>query len=184
MASAASAASRFDPKLHDDGLHGGPHEAPPDVYVANIDGTKRASAHRRQHVRSWPRSRFSKAERLRCASYDGTLIEGWLMYPVRLRPGPTGPYPLIVISHGGPHSATGYSFDFKNQYFAANGYFVLDTNFRSSTGYGEAFKWATWGAWGDRDGEDVMCRRRLRHRRLSDRPQSGRRTPAIRTAGS
>ena len=59
--------------------------------------------------------------------------------------------------HGGPHSATGYSFDFKKQYFAANGYFVLDTNFRSSTGYGEAFKWATWGAWGDKDGEDVIA---------------------------
>jgi dipeptidyl aminopeptidase/acylaminoacyl peptidase len=67
-----------------------------------------------------------------------------------------GPYPLIVTSHGGPHSATGYSFDFKKQYFAANGYFVLDTNFRSSTGYGDAFKWATWGEWGKKDGQDVV----------------------------
>jgi len=67
-----------------------------------------------------------------------------------------GPYPLIVVSHGGPHAATGYSFDFKKQFFAANGYFVLDTNFRSSTGYGDAFKWATWGEWGKKDGEDVM----------------------------
>jgi dipeptidyl aminopeptidase/acylaminoacyl peptidase len=63
---------------------------------------------------------------------------------------------LIVFSHGGPHAAAGYSFDFKKQFFAANGYFVLDTNFRSSTGYGDAFKWATWGAWGDKDGQDVM----------------------------
>ena len=38
--------------------------------------------------------------------------------------------------------------DFKLQYFAANGYFVFVPNFRSSTGYGDAFKWATWGAWG------------------------------------
>lgn len=60
------------------------------------------------------------------------------------------------MSHGGPHAAAGYAFDFKQQFFAANGYFVLDTNFRSSTGYGEAFKWATWGAWGDKDGEDVV----------------------------
>jgi dipeptidyl aminopeptidase/acylaminoacyl peptidase len=67
-----------------------------------------------------------------------------------------GPYPLIVTSHGGPHAATGYGFDFKKQYFAANGYFVLDTNFRSSTGYGDAFEWATWGEWGRRDGEDVV----------------------------
>jgi dipeptidyl aminopeptidase/acylaminoacyl peptidase len=62
-----------------------------------------------------------------------------------------------VKSHGGPHAATGYAFDFKDQYFAGSGYFVLDTNFRSSTGYGDAFKWATWGAWGDKDGEDVIA---------------------------
>ena len=64
---------------------------------------------------------------------------------------------MIVKSHGGPHAATGYAFDFKDQYFAAMGYFVLDTNFRSSTGYGDAFKWATWGAWGDKDGQDVIA---------------------------
>ncbi len=75
--------------------------------------------------------------------------------PARLRRR-EGSVPLIVTSHGGPHAATGYAFDFKDQYFAANGYFVFDTNFRSSTGYGEAFKWATWGAWGQKDGEDVM----------------------------
>ena len=63
---------------------------------------------------------------------------------------------MIVTSHGGPHAATGYAFDFKDQFFAANGYFIFDTNFRSSTGYGEAFKWATWGEWGKKDGEDVV----------------------------
>jgi dipeptidyl aminopeptidase/acylaminoacyl peptidase len=62
-----------------------------------------------------------------------------------------------VSSHGGPHAASGYDFDFKIQYFAAQGYFVLETNFRSSTGYGERFLWATWGAWGSKDGEDVMA---------------------------
>jgi dipeptidyl aminopeptidase/acylaminoacyl peptidase len=34
---------------------------------------------------------------------------------------------------------------------------VLDTNFRSSTGYGEKFRWGTWGAWGDNDGQDVVA---------------------------
>jgi dipeptidyl aminopeptidase/acylaminoacyl peptidase len=63
---------------------------------------------------------------------------------------------MTVFNHGGPHSAVGYGFNFKQQYFAANGYFVFDTNFRSSTGYGDAFKWATWGAWGTKDGQDVV----------------------------
>ena len=85
---------------------------------------------------------------------DGTEIEGWLVFPFNYDP--QHRYPMIVMSHGGPHSATGYSFDFKKQYFAANGYFVFDTNFRSSTGYGDAFKWATWGEWGNKDGQDVV----------------------------
>jgi len=130
------------------------HEAPPDVYVAGIDGT-----HERRltdmHGEITSEIAFSRAERLQWTSHDGTKIEGWLLTPHGYGPS-KGPYPLIVTSHGGPHSATGYTFDFKDQYFAAQGYFVLDTNFRSSTGYGEAFKWATWGAWGDKDGQDVI----------------------------
>jgi dipeptidyl aminopeptidase/acylaminoacyl peptidase len=132
----------------------GLHETPPEVYVANIDGTneRRLTDVHRAIVSEIA---FSRAERLRWASYDGTPIEGWLMFPYGYDAA-KGPYPLIVMSHGGPHSATGYSFDFKKQFFAANGYFVFDTNFRSSTGYGEAFKWATWGEWGTKDGQDVV----------------------------
>ncbi len=132
----------------------GVHDAPPDVYVARIDGT---SERRLSDVHKTLKQEiaFARTERLQWKSNDGTPIEGWVTLP----PGydrARGPYPLIVFSHGGPHAATGYSFDFKKQYFAANGYVVLDTNFRSSTGYGEAFKWATWGEWGKKDGEDVM----------------------------
>jgi dipeptidyl aminopeptidase/acylaminoacyl peptidase len=130
------------------------HEAPPELYVANIDGSNERRL-TNVHQQLTTEIGFSKAERLRWPSYDGTQIEGWLMFPYGYDAA-KGPYPLIVTSHGGPHSATGYTFDFKDQYFAANGYFVLDTNFRSSTGYGDAFKWATWGAWGHKDGEDVM----------------------------
>ena len=132
----------------------GVHERPPDVYVADIDG---ANERRLTDVHRTIADEiaFSRAERLEWPSDDGTRIEGWLLFPYGYDPG-RGPYPLIVTSHGGPHSATGYGFDFKDQLFAANGYFVFDTNFRSSTGYGDAFKWATWGAWGKKDGEDVM----------------------------
>ena len=129
-------------------------EAPPEIFVAKIDGT----GERRLtdvHAAIVSEVAFSRAERVKWPSRDGTEIEGWLLFPYGYD-AKKGPYPLIVTSHGGPHSATGYAFDFKDQYFAANGYFVLDTNFRSSTGYGEAFKWATWGEWGRKDGEDVV----------------------------
>jgi dipeptidyl aminopeptidase/acylaminoacyl peptidase len=132
----------------------GVHEAPAELYVANIDGSNERRL-TNAHQQLTTEIAFSKAERLRWPSYDGTQIEGWLMFPYGYDPA-KGPYPMIVTSHGGPHAATGYTFDFKDQYFAAHGYFVLDTNFRSSTGYGDAFKWATWGAWGQKDGEDVV----------------------------
>ncbi len=130
-------------------------EAPSEIYVANIDGSneRRITNVHESFVREIA---LSKADRLRFPSKDGTQIEGWLLYPhgyAREK----GPYPLVVSNHGGPHSADGYVFDFKNQFLAANGYFVLEVNFRSSTGYGEKFLWGTWGAWGDRDGEDVMA---------------------------
>jgi dipeptidyl aminopeptidase/acylaminoacyl peptidase len=129
-------------------------EVPADVYSANIDGSgERKLSDVNQALLS--EVAFGRAERLTWKSYDGTPIEGWLLFPYGYDPA-RGPYPLIVSSHGGPHAAAGYGFDFKHQYFAANGYFVLDTNFRSSTGYGEAFKWATWGEWGHKDGEDVV----------------------------
>jgi dipeptidyl aminopeptidase/acylaminoacyl peptidase len=132
----------------------GAHEAPPEVYSASIDG---ANERRLTTIHNpiLTEVGFTKAERLRWPSLDGTQIEGWLLFPHGYDAA-KGPYPLIVTSHGGPHSAVGYSFDFKKQFFAANGYFVLDTNFRSSTGYGDAFKWATWGEWGKKDGEDVI----------------------------
>ena len=132
----------------------GLHDTPGDIYAANIDGTNERRLTDVNHA-LMAELALSKGERLQWNSKDGTPIEGWLLLPVNYDAS-KGPYPLIVVSHGGPHAATGYSFDFKKQYFAANGYFVLDTNFRSSTGYGDAFKWATWGEWGRKDGEDVM----------------------------
>lgn len=127
----------------------------PEVHVANIDGTGEKQL-TRIHDAFLADVALSKGETVRYRSYDGTHIEGFLLYPAGYREG-GGPYPLIVSSHGGPHSASGYDFDFKLQYFAAAGYFVLETNFRSSTGYGDDFLWATWGEWGTKDGQDVVA---------------------------
>jgi dipeptidyl aminopeptidase/acylaminoacyl peptidase len=132
----------------------GTYDSPSDVWTAHIDGSgeKRLTdlfAELRAEIG------VTRTERIAWKSNDGTEIEGWLTLPYGYSKA-AGPYPLVVFNHGGPHSAVGYGFNFKQQYFAANGYFVLDTNFRSSTGYGDAFKWATWGAWGTKDGQDVV----------------------------
>jgi len=134
----------------------GTFEAPSEIFVANFDGTgERQLTH--VHDAFTREIALSRAERLQFKSADGTPVEGWLLYPYGYTPGGGGSWPLVVSNHGGPHSANEYGFDFKNQYFAANGYFVLEVNFRSSTGYGEKFLWATWGEWGTKDGQDVMA---------------------------
>lgn len=133
----------------------GTYDSPSDVWTARIDGS---DERRLTDLHAGFRSAIgiTRTERLSWKSADGTVIEGFLTLPYgydRAR----GPYPLVVFNHGGPHSSVGYGFNFKQQLFAAAGYFVLDTNFRSSTGYGDAFKWATWGAWGTKDGQDVIA---------------------------
>ena len=135
----------------------GRFDAPPEVFVARIDGTgggEKQITH--VHDDFLREVALSRTERVQFTSADGTPIEGWILLPFAYRAN-GGPYPLVVSNHGGPHSAVGYDFDFKSQYFAANGYAVLQVNFRSSTGYGEKFLWGTWGAWGFKDGQDVMA---------------------------
>jgi dipeptidyl aminopeptidase/acylaminoacyl peptidase len=132
----------------------GTYDGPSEVYTANIDGSaERRVSNRFKDIRDT--IGITRTERLTWKSMDGTVIEGFLTMPYGYDKA-KGPYPLVVFNHGGPHSSVGYGFNFKQQYFAANGYFVFDTNFRSSTGYGDAFKWATWGAWGTKDGQDVV----------------------------
>lgn len=130
-------------------------DAPAELWSANLDGSGERQL---THVfDDFTREvAFSKAKRLRFKSADGWPVEGWLTLPYGYREG-AAPFPLIVSNHGGPHSAIQYGLNFKNQYFAANGYAVLEVNFRSSTGYGEQHLWGTWGAWGTKDGQDVMA---------------------------
>jgi len=132
----------------------GTFEAPSELWGANIDGS---GEHQLTHVNDdlVAELALSRAERLQFKSADGTPVEGWVTFPSGYRAG--SKYPLVVSNHGGPHSAIEYGLNFKNQYLAANGYFVLEVNFRSSTNYGEKFLWATWGAWGTKDGQDVMA---------------------------
>ncbi|OYY79741.1 MAG: S9 family peptidase [Sphingomonas sp. 28-62-20] len=70
------------------------------------------------------------------AAADGTQIPGFLTLPV----GGTGKnLPAIVMPHGGPGARDEWGFDWLAQFFAHQGYAVLQPNFRGSTGYGEGW---------------------------------------------
>ncbi len=70
-------------------------------------------------------------------SIGGMKIQGWIVKPPDFDA--SKKYPLILYIHGGPHSMYGVGFNFEFQNHAANGYVVLYTNPRGSTGYGQAF---------------------------------------------
>ncbi len=63
----------------------------------------------------------------------------------------------MLTIHGGPHAMYGVGFNFGWQEHAANGYVVLFTNPRGSTGYGSAFGNAIKRAYPGKDYDDLMA---------------------------
>lgn len=96
-----------------------------------------------------------KPESFTCTSFDGLQIQGWIMKPYGYAEGKK--YPLILSVHGGPHGQYGYRFSSLFQYLAANGFAVMFTNPRGSSGYGQAFSDACVGDLGGGDYKDIMA---------------------------
>ena len=101
------------------------------------------------------RMRLGRVEEVWYTSSGGARIEGWIVKP----PGfdPSKKYPLILEIHGGPHGMYNVGFSYQLQNFAANGYVVLYTNPRGSTGYGSAFGNAIERAYPSVDYDDLMA---------------------------
>jgi dipeptidyl aminopeptidase/acylaminoacyl peptidase len=87
-------------------------------------------------------------------SADGMKIQGWYVTPPDFDA--TKKYPMQLHIHGGPHSMYGVGFNFGWQEQAANGYVVLYTNPRGSTGYGSSFGNQINNAYPSKDYDDLM----------------------------
>jgi dipeptidyl aminopeptidase/acylaminoacyl peptidase len=98
---------------------------------------------------------LAQTEEVWYTSKDGLKIQGWIVKP----PGfdATKKYPLILDIHGGPQSMYNVGFSFARQDHAANGFVVLYTNPRGSTGYGEKFTNEIKNAYPGKDFDDLMA---------------------------
>jgi dipeptidyl aminopeptidase/acylaminoacyl peptidase len=85
---------------------------------------------------------------------DGTEVEAFVTKPPGFEPGRR--YPTILKIHGGPVGQFTYGYDFASQFFAANGYVVVEPNPRGSTGRGQEFVRAIYQTWGITDYPDVV----------------------------
>ncbi|MDZ4367928.1 MAG: prolyl oligopeptidase family serine peptidase, partial [Afipia sp.] len=117
---------------------------PGDVYLFEF-ASKKASFVMARNQRIDP-ERMAAMRPFRFTARDGTPLNGYLTLPPG---GPEKNLPLVVHPHGGPIGERDeWRFDATVQWLAANGYAVLQVNFRGSGGYGRAFLLAGYRQWG------------------------------------
>lgn len=86
---------------------------------------------------------------------DDTRVQAWLVHD----PARSGPRPVLLDVHGGPHNAWNGAADevhLYHQELVDRGWAVLLVNPRGSDGYGEAFYDGVNGGWGLADAADFL----------------------------
>jgi dipeptidyl aminopeptidase/acylaminoacyl peptidase len=98
---------------------------------------------------------LGETEEIWYTSVDGLRIQGWIVKPPDFNP--SRKYPLMLEIHGGPHSMYNNGFNFARQNHVAEGYVLLYTNPRGSTGYGSKFGNEIMNAYPSKDFDDLMA---------------------------
>jgi dipeptidyl aminopeptidase/acylaminoacyl peptidase len=102
-----------------------------------------------------PDVEFYRPEERSFTISDGTQVHGWVLRDPEI----TGPTPLLLDAHGGPHLSWASHLEVAHPYhqlLAAQGWTVLLLNPRASDGYGEEFFTASSGRWGTGDELDFL----------------------------
>ncbi len=86
---------------------------------------------------------LSDVEFVRYAARDGKTISGYVT-----KPKGKGPFPLVVLPHGGPHVNEVIGYDEWGQLLANAGYMVLQPQYRMSVGWGQELFDSAYGQHG------------------------------------
>jgi len=96
---------------------------------------------------------WATVESFDSVSKDGETVGSMLLKPPGFRAGVR--YPTIAYVHGGPVGQDGYEFDTTSQMLAAQGYLVVNPNYRGSSGRGREFSRAIYADWGNLEIQDI-----------------------------
>jgi len=139
--------------------------APQDLWLLPVPGVAPEGSRPRQVTDSMPAvlrdalapARAAAGERVAVTARDGLRIEGTLFRP-QVATGKRGGkrVPTVIWAHGGPTAQSFRMFLPFKQLLAAQGFAVLDVDFRGSTGYGRAFRQANHDEWGHADVQDLV----------------------------
>lgn len=101
--------------------------------------------------------KLSPPKEIEIKSFDGRVLQGWVLRPPRASA--DEPLPTLLDVHGGPNLWFGHDATWFHlwQSFCARGYMVLCVNPRGSAGYGEEFGGLVRAGWGEGDFHDVMA---------------------------
>jgi len=125
---------------------------PWEVYALE-NGTLRQLSHQNDEILA--ELTLATTEDVQFKAKDGTDVHGLLIKPVGYVAGTK--YPLLLRIHGGPNSQDQHSFSLERELFAANGYAVLNVNYRGSNGRGEAYQQAIFADWGNKEVVDLLA---------------------------
>jgi dipeptidyl aminopeptidase/acylaminoacyl peptidase len=125
---------------------------PTELYAVDGQTLRKLTTHNESVVAEL---QLQPAEDIAFKSKDGTEIHGLLTRPVGYVAGRR--YPTLVRLHGGPTAQDAHSFNFERQIFAANGYVVVNVNYRGSSGRGAKFQEAILADWGNLEVQDVLA---------------------------
>ena len=100
--------------------------------------------------------RLRTPRELTATAPDGYPVHGWVVTPDPQRHG-DGPYPAILMIHGGPYAQYTHALFDEVQVLAEAGYGVVYGNPRGSAGYGRAHGTAIQRGFGTVDTDDVLA---------------------------
>lgn len=98
---------------------------------------------------------IGEVQSIRYAARDKLPIPALVTWPASVAPADRQKLPLIVMPHGGPEAYDKIGFDWMAQYFANEGYMVLQPQFRGSDGFGAIFRDLGHKQWGRAMQNDV-----------------------------